>query len=132
MSEEKRLLEKLQQYIHLVHTQEESDGVGLWADECEVSLISGANRFVGKRAIQDEFLGLIHGLYEKIDLISESVDVRLLNEQCALIIFAYHTDCIRRESGEPYGIAGLETQVYILENGDWRLVHVQYSGVPRG
>ena len=87
---------------------------------------------MGKKAIQNDFLGLIRKVYETIDLISESTDVRLLNEKCALIIFAYHTDCIRRESGEPYGIAGLETQVYILENGDWRLVHVQYSGVPRG
>ena len=132
MNEEKRLLEKLQQYIHLVHTQEESDGVGLWADECEVSLISGAKQFVGKKAIQNDFLGLIRKVYETIDLISESADVRLLNEKCALIIFAYHTVCIRRESGEPYGIAGLETQVYVLENGDWRLAHVQYSGVPLG
>ena len=131
MKEEQRILEKLEQYIRLVHTQEERDGVGLWADRCEVSLISGAKQFAGKRAIQDDFLGLIRNAYERIDLISESTDVRLLNESCAVLIFAYHTECIRRDSGEPFGIAGLETQVYIRENGDWRLAHVQYSGVPR-
>ena len=131
MSESKRVLEKLQQYIHLVHTQEEEDGIGLWADECEVSLISGAKQFTGKRAIQEDFLGLIRNAYETIDLISESTDVRLLNDNCAVLIFAYHTECLRRDTGEPFGIAGLETQVYVKENGDWRLAHVQYSGVPR-
>ena len=131
MSEEKRILEKLEQYIHLVHTQEEKDGIGLWADECEISLISGAKQFKGNRSVQDDFLGLIRNAYSTINLISENTDVRLLNETCAVLIFSYHTECLRRETGEPFGIAGLETQVYVRENDDWRLAHVQYSGTAR-
>ena len=132
MNEEKKVLEKLQQYIRLVHTQEESDSIGLWAEKCEVALISGAKQFTGKAATMNAFLKeLIRNAYETIDLISESVDVRFLNDSCAVLVFAYHTECIRRETGEPYGIAGLETQVYIKENDEWRLAHVQYSGVPK-
>ena len=30
----------------------------------------------------------------------------------AVVIFQYHTECIRREDGSEFGIAGMETQVY--------------------
>ena len=31
----------------------------------------------------------------------------------------YHTGCIRREDGSEYGIAGMETQVYIRNDNEW-------------
>lgn len=130
MKEQDQLLAKLEQYKRLIHTQEAADGVGLWADNSDCSLISGSLVFNGIEAVTNDFLGLIRQAYSEIRLVSDRVDVRLLNEQCALIIFAYHTECKRRETNEPYGIMGIETQVYVKEQGDWRLAHVQYSGKP--
>ena len=51
----------------------------------------------------------------------------------AAAVFAYRTACIRRETGEPHGLRGMETQVYVREPGGWKLAHVHYSGeaVPR-
>lgn len=130
MKEQERLLMKLEQYKRLVHTQEEADAAGLWADHCDCSLISGGTVFKGTEAIQKDFLGLIRQAYSEIQLVSDQVEIRMIDDRCALIVFEYHTECTRRETNEPYGILGLETQIYVKEQDDWRLVHVQYSGKP--
>lgn len=131
MTEKEKILIKLKKYIKLVRTQEASDGEGLWAGKCEVSLISGAKLYKGAEEIMHNFLlGVIREKYLEIDLITDSVELRPLNERSVLVIFSYRTDCIQRETGEPYGIYGLETQIYVKEEGDWRLAHVQYSGRP--
>ena len=51
----------------------------------------------------------------------------------AAAVFAYRTACIRRETGVPHSLRGMETQVYVREPDGWRLAHVHYSGeaVPR-
>ena len=43
------------------------------------------------------------------------------------MIFRYYTDCDRAETGEHYSIKGVETQIYVLEEGTWKLAHVQYG-----
>ena len=55
----------------------------------------------------------------------------MLTDDTAIVLFSYYTDCIRRENGEPYGIEGLETQVYKKQDGDWKLAHVHYSDTER-
>ena len=35
-----------------------------------------------------------------------------------------------RNDGSPFHSEGRETQIYRRENGQWRIVHVHYSGVP--
>lgn len=78
--------------------------------------------------IYSEFVnGLIRNLYTSIKLIPESIDVRLLSEDRGIVIFKYSTDCILRESGEPFGMTGIETQVYSRIDGRWYLEHVHYS-----
>ena len=51
----------------------------------------------------------------------------------AAAVFAYRTAGIRRETGAPHGLRGMETQVYVREPDGWKLAHVHYSGeaVPR-
>ena len=53
--------------------------------------------------------------------------VRFLTDEIAVVIFRYHTECIRRESGEPYGISGLETQIVRKTPKGWKLAHIHYS-----
>ncbi len=130
--QEQQILAALEQYKRSVHTGLREDFDALWAKECTTAMISGANYFEGNESIYQDFIvNGIHGAYSRIDLISESVSIHPLNEKSAVLIFKYHTDCDRRETGEYYSIEGLETQVYTLENGAWRLAHVQYSGKER-
>ena len=81
----------------------------------------------GIDAIANDFLGAIQRAYQTIRLIPEDIDIRLRGNDMAVVIFQYHTECIRREDGSEYGIAGMKTQVFIRKDDDWKLVHVHYS-----
>ena len=93
----------------------------------DATLISISTLYNGIDAIADDFLGAIQRAYQTIRLIPEDIDIHLQENDTAVVIFQYHTECIRREDGSEYGIAGMETQVYIRKDEDWKLIHVHYS-----
>ena len=45
----------------------------------------------------------------------------------AIVVFEYQTQYIKRDTREPCGIQGLETQVIVKENQQWKRQHVHYS-----
>lgn len=117
-------------YAKAIHTQDEDDFRGLWSRQALCTLISVGKLYRGIDAIVDDFLiGAIHRLYSSIELVVDSIEVNLVDEAHATVIFGYRTECVRRETGEPYGIQGLETQNFVREDGSWRLQHVHYSKV---
>ena len=93
----------------------------------DATLISISTLFDGIDAIANNFLGAIQKAYQTIRLIPEEIDIRLRENDMAVVIFQYHTECIRREDGSEYGIAGMETQIFIRKDDDWKLIHVHYS-----
>ena len=93
----------------------------------DATLISISTLYNGIDAIADDFLGAIQRAYQTIRLIPEDIDIHLQENDTAVVIFQYHTECIRREDGSEYGIAGMETQAYIRKDEDWKLIHVHYS-----
>ena len=123
-----QILRGVERYCHAVHTQRAEDFLPLWAEGTQNGLISPAGCFSGTEEIYRDFLvGRIGAAYARIDLIAESVEVRPVTEDAAVALFRYATDCIRRDTGEPYGIAGLETQLWVRQGGECRLCHVHYS-----
>ena len=128
MNHKKDITAMVERYAKAIETQDKEDFCSLWADTPDCVLISIASQYVGVENIYQDFLiGRIQAAYSKIRLITEAVEVHEINENLATVVFRYHTECIRRESGEPYGINGLETQVYIREGENWKLLHVHYS-----
>ena len=116
------------QYCRAVHTQNEEDFLPIMAQGIETVLISPGGYFQGNDRILKDFLqGGIRRMYTRIDLIADEIDLRQVAEDTIIAVFAYHTECIRREDGEPHGIAGLETQVWLRQTGEWKLAHVHYS-----
>lgn len=114
-------------YAKAIHTQNEKDFKALWSSK-ENTLISLTNQFDGIDSIYKDFLiGVIQRFYESIDSIVEGIEIHQIDENKAIIIFKYHTECIRRDTKEPYGIQGLETQIVIKENNEWKLMHIHYS-----
>lgn len=114
-------------YAKAVHSQNEEEFKALWSSK-ENILISLANQFNGTDAIYQDFLiGGIQSHYESIDLVVEKIDIRMIDENKAIVVFRYRTECIRRDTHEPYGIQGLETQIVIKENNQWKLMHIHYS-----
>ncbi|MBQ7520679.1 MAG: nuclear transport factor 2 family protein [Clostridia bacterium] len=123
-----QLRDLVEAYKTQIHDQDEAVFRSLWAQDQECSLISIAKEFRGVDAIWSDFLmGRIHALYSAITLVTESLDIRPVNDDAAVVIFAYHTVCTRREDGALHGIHGLETQVMVREAAGWKLVHVHYS-----
>ena len=94
-------------------------------------MLPNGSVFEGVDSIYKEFvIDLIQKFYTKIELIKdEEPKINFIDNEHAVIIFKYHTDCILRENGEKFGINGVETQVLIKEDGNWRIVHIHYSKV---
>lgn len=121
------VLEMVERYKTAVHTQAWEDFAPLWAEGTENVLISPGGYFVGTQDIYENFLiGGIRKAYSRIDLISHNIDVRITGDT-AIVVFSYSTDCDRRETGEYFSISGLETQVYVRQESQWKLTHVHYS-----
>lgn len=123
-----QILNKVKQYQEVVKTKNKALFDDLWSNEGECVLISIVTEFIGKENIYNQFF--VEGLgsyYEKIELITEKMEIRFYGDDLAVVVFGYHTDCLRKETLEPYSIQGLETQIYRKENGDYKLFHVHYS-----
>ena len=122
------LEELVEKYRRLVSTQDRALYDEVFSSTRAVSLVSIRHTYLGDKGIYEDFLvGAVRASYRTIELVREELSMRLIAEDTALIIFGYHTECERRETGEPYGIAGLETQVAVREDAGGRLVHVHYS-----
>ena len=76
-------------------------------------MISITHQYTGLESIYQEFLKeRIQGNYLKITLIQDGeLKIHFLSDDIAIVIFEYHTECIKRDTLEEYGIEGLETQV---------------------
>ena len=120
-----RIREKVLAYCEAVEKQDQNAFRILF--DRDATLISISTLYNGIDAIADDFLGAIQRAYQTIRLIPEDIDIHLQENDTAVVIFQYHTECIRREDGSEYGIAGMETQVYIRKDEDWKLIHVHYS-----
>lgn len=123
------LKEKVLAYCEAIHTQNPEAFRALWSTETDCTLITIGTVFSGYDSILNDFLiGGIRAHYETIRLIPEDIAVTYRDDRYAVVTFRYHTECIRREDGSPFGIAGVETQVWKMED-DWRMVHLHYSKV---
>lgn len=128
MANAQQIEKVLKAYIRAIETQDETDFRSIWSSNPDCTLISITNQYRGLESIYRDFLiGGIQATYSAIKLIADSVDIHEINPALAVVVFHYHTECLRRDTGEPYGIQGLETQVLVKEDGQWKLLHVHYS-----
>lgn len=126
--ETEKIRKLVEEYKKAISTQNKKDFCKLWSRTLETSLISVADIYNGTDEIYNDFLiGKIQKAYISIELFTESLEIRFLKDNMAIVIFKYHTECIKRENKEPYGIFGVETQLVIKENADWKLLHIHYS-----
>ncbi|WP_168353588.1 DUF4440 domain-containing protein [Dubosiella muris] len=127
MKDQNEIFALVRRYQAAIHTQDIEAFKSLWTGKNN-TLISITDSYSGLDSITRDFLiGGIQGAYERIELIAEDIQVRFVAEELAIVIFQYRTECVRRETGESYGIRGLETQVVQKVDGQWKLVHVHYS-----
>lgn len=129
MNDEFELQRLVDRYAQSIHTQNKEDFYSIWSSEDVNTMISNSNQFVGIDSLYNDFLiGGIQNAYAKIDLIIENTKIQFISDTIAIITLKYHTECIRRETNEEYGIAGLETQIAKKTSDGWKLVYIQYHG----
>lgn len=127
-TDKEKILNLVKAYQDAIHSQKKEDFLPLWTGEDNNVLISIASQFSGLEKIYNDFLiGGIQYHYTEIRLIAEDIEIHFISNDIATVIFQYHTECIRRETGEEYGIAGVETQIVKKVNDEWKLVHIHYS-----
>ena len=91
------VLELLEKYKKLVHTQDRELFDEVFANNDQCNLIAITKHFSGRESIYNDFLlGGIQKNYRFIELISDKIDV-------------------------------LETQVIVKEEGKWKIQHIHYS-----
>ena len=115
-------------YCAAIHSQNKNDFKSIFSQTKKCSLVSVSKVFEGLNSMYADFVLGLQKLYARIDLIKdEDLQINFINDEFAIVIFKYHTECIMRESGELGGIKGVETQVMIKEDGNWKIVHIHYS-----
>lgn len=117
------------QYCNAISSQDREAFLSLWSGDENDTLISIAKKYCGAENIYNDFLiGGIQNAYTQIKLIADSEpQVSFTDDTTAVVVFEYHTECIRRDDGSAYGIEGIETQIMVKTGDNWRLRHIHYS-----
>lgn len=128
MTDRQKCGQLVMDYADVVRTQDRRSFDRVFCERSDCRLISIDREFCGRDAIFEDFLiARIRAKFSEITLVTESLEFVPVSADVMLIVFGYHTECVLRESGEPFGIRGMETQLAVRENGEWRLLHVHYS-----
>jgi ketosteroid isomerase-like protein len=129
MNDEEQIKGQIRKYADIIHTQDTAAWEDLWSEEPDNTLIAVSAVFRGFPAISRDFLeGAIKAAYSSIALsIDGEIEVHFLTQDIAVAVFSYHTECRKRGTGEPFGVKGPETQIWMRSGGVWKLVHDHYS-----
>lgn len=128
MTTQEQIKELIKKYQRLINNPSHELFDEIFAKNAFCTEIAIIDCYEGRESVYDNFIiGRLQKRFARIELIADSVTVNEISDDLAIAIFKYHTDCNLREDGSPFGIAGIETQVYIKENGEWKLLHVHYS-----
>ncbi len=126
-----------QKIEHLIATYARSiDGADtnladqIWSDTPEVSFIHPRGEERGRAQIEaDVYRNLMGETFSERKLTPKDVSVHVYGDT-GWAQFNWDFVAKVRKDGSPFHSQGRETQIYRRENGQWRIVHVHYSGNP--
>ncbi len=101
----------------------------VWSSDLPVSFVHPLGTDEGLSQIKSDIFGNIMGMFSKRDLIFDTTAIHV-NGDSAWVELTWTFHAIWKDTGEPVTTQGRETQVLVREQGNWRLVHVHYSGPP--
>ena len=102
----------------------------LWSDAPEVSFIHPLGEEHGRAQIEaDVYRNLMGGTFSERKLTPKDISVHVYGDT-AWSEFRWDFVAKVRKDGSAFHSQGRESQVYRRENGQWRIVHVHYSGAP--
>jgi hypothetical protein len=128
-TDEQQILELQQKYRNAVDTLDPKLIDEIWSHDTPVSFIHPLGTDEGFEAIQSDIFGKTMGLFSKRDLLFNTAAVHVYCDSAwSEVTWTFHA--VWKDSGESITTQGRETQIFLRENGVWRLVHVHYSGLP--
>jgi Xaa-Pro aminopeptidase len=102
----------------------------IWLDSPEASFIHPLGHEHGFTQVkQNVYQKLMGEMFSERKLVAHDISVDVFGD-AAVAEFYWDFAAKFRKDGTPITTHGRETQVYRREHGDWRLVHVHYSGMP--
>jgi ketosteroid isomerase-like protein len=122
---------KIDQYVKSINDADPALGASVWADSSETTAVLPFGRFAGWSNISDAlYTGFLQKTFTKRHLQQVNVVVRTAGD-VAWATFDWTFEGTLA-SGEPMSSQGWESQVYRRQDGDWRIVHMHYSGMQTG
>jgi len=102
----------------------------IWSHSPEVSFIHPLGHEHGvDQVAQNVFAHLMGDTFSERKLSIRDISIRVYGDT-AWSEFYWEFAAKLRKDGSPLATKGRETQIYRKEQGQWRLVHVHYSGMP--
>jgi ketosteroid isomerase-like protein len=104
----------------------------IWSNAPEVSFIHPRGEAHGRAQIEaDVYRNLMGGTFSERKLMPKDIAVQVYGDT-GWSEFHWEFVAKVRKDGSALHTQGRETQIYHKENGQWRIVHVHYSGSPVG
>lgn len=102
----------------------------IWSNAPEVSFIHPLGEEHGRAQVEEDvYRHLMGDTFSERKLTPKDVPIHVYGD-AAWSEFNWDFVAKVRKDGSPFHSQGRETQVYHKEHGQWRLVHVHYSGMP--
>jgi ketosteroid isomerase-like protein len=121
----------IEQYTKAVDTVDLKLLSQIWSHSPEVSFIYPLGEEQGYDAIEQHvFQNVMGGMFSSRDLVAQRVTIHV-DGDAAWSEFHWVFHATMRKDSSAVTTRGVETQIYRKESGNWRLVHVHYSGDPQ-
>lgn len=133
--EKKRVLDVVAKYTQSVNEGDVHPELidSLWEHSPDVSNINIRGHQKGFEDIKQNF-------YQPIFAVLKDRNLRMVTEQrepsvyifdnTAIVEFYWKLDAVIKDGNRPVSMLGRETHVMRKINGEWKLVHLHYSGMP--
>jgi len=129
-ADEQAIRKVIATYAHSIDTADTAIAEQIWSKAPEVSFIHPRGEEHGLTEIEtDVYRNLMGATFSKRKLSPRDITVHVYGDT-AWSEFQWDFVATVRKDGSAFESEGRETQVYHRENGQWRIVHVHYSGVP--
>ena len=124
----KNLIAKYAESVNQADTTKSVDQ--LFSNAPEVTFIHPLGEEHGRAQIQaDVYRKIMAGTFSDRKLSPKDLSIHVYGDT-AWSEFNWDFVAKLRKDGSPFHSQGRETHVYHRENGQWRIVHVHYSGTP--
>ena len=114
-------------YLKTVNELDIGLAQSLWDSSDEISFIHPRGHEKGWDQVREAFYLGTMGLFTSRELRVKEISVHRLSDDVAQAEFYWDFNAVF-EDGTPLTTEGRETQVWKKSDGNWRIVHVHYSG----